>query len=51
MILDKIQRTLTWTDIKRTDFIWTNIKMNASTSCVQLMSVQIRSDKVSRDLL
>ena len=40
------QRTLIWTDLKRTDIIWTDIKMNARASIVQLMYVQIRSDKV-----
>ena len=46
--MEKELNDLTWTDLKRTDFIWTDIKMNARTSSVQLMSVQIRSDKVIR---
>jgi len=29
------------------DFIWTDIKMNARAASVQLMSVQIKSDKAS----
>ena len=42
------QRTLIWTDIKRTDFISTDIKMNVRTFSVRLISAQIKSDKVYR---
>ena len=44
-----IEWNLTWMDLKPTEFIWTDIKMNSRTSMsVQLMSLQIKSDKVIR---